>query len=33
MIVIRHKWIGQPGEHTIDAALEKLIQIAGQPPD
>ncbi len=26
--VIRHKWIGHPGEKTIDAALEKLIQDA-----
>jgi len=24
--VIRHKWIGHPGEKAIDAALEKLIQ-------
>jgi hypothetical protein len=23
--VIRHKWIGSPGEDKIDAALEKLI--------
>jgi peroxiredoxin len=23
--VIRHKWVGKPGEKTIDAALEKLI--------
>ena len=26
--VIRHKWIGHPGEKAIDAALEKLIQQA-----
>ncbi len=26
--VIRHKWIGNPGEKAIDAALEKLIQEA-----
>jgi peroxiredoxin len=26
--VIRHKWIGHPGEESIDAALEKLIQEA-----
>jgi hypothetical protein len=26
--VIRHKWIGHPGETTIDAALEKLIHAA-----
>ncbi|MBL7041511.1 MAG: redoxin domain-containing protein [Pirellulaceae bacterium] len=26
--VIRHKWIGHPGEKSIDAALEKLIQEA-----
>jgi hypothetical protein len=24
--VIRHKWVGSPGEKAIDAALEKLIQ-------
>ena len=29
--VIRHKWIGHPGENTIDAALEKLIQEAKRP--
>ena len=23
--VIRHKWVGNPGEKAIDAALEKLI--------
>jgi hypothetical protein len=23
--VIRRKWIGKPGEKTVDAALEKLI--------
>jgi hypothetical protein len=26
--VIRHKWIGSPGEKAIDAALEKLIKEA-----
>ena len=26
--VIRYKWTGGPGEKTIDAALEKLIQEA-----
>jgi hypothetical protein len=24
--VIRHKWIGHPGEEVIDAAVEKLIE-------
>jgi hypothetical protein len=24
--VIRHKWIGHPGEDVIDAAVEELIQ-------
>ena len=24
--VIRYKWVGNPGEKAIDAALEKLIQ-------
>ena len=24
--VIRHKWIGHPGETTIEAALEKLLR-------
>ncbi len=28
--VIRHKWIGAPGEKAIDAALEKLINEAKQ---
>ncbi|MDP6447716.1 MAG: hypothetical protein QF805_28215, partial [Pirellulaceae bacterium] len=23
--VIRHKWIGHPGEYTIDGAVKKLI--------
>jgi peroxiredoxin len=22
---IRHKWVGKPGEKTVDAALEKLL--------
>jgi hypothetical protein len=26
--VIRHKWLGGPGEQAIDAALEKLIKEA-----
>ena len=26
--VIRHKWVGNPGEKAIDAALEKVIQEA-----
>ena len=26
--VIRHKWVGPPGEEAIDAALEPLIQEA-----
>ena len=26
--VIRHKWVGHPGEKTIDSALEKLIRTA-----
>ena len=26
--VIRHKWVGAPGERTIDAALEALIREA-----
>lgn len=34
--LIRHKWIGYPGEHALDAALEKLIaeaeQSLKQPP-
>lgn len=25
---IRHKWVGNPGEKSIDAALENLIQEA-----
>jgi peroxiredoxin len=23
---IRHKWVGKPGEKSVDTALEKLIQ-------
>jgi hypothetical protein len=33
--VIRHKWVGSPGEKAIDTALEKLIKEAegvGQNP-
>ena len=33
--VIRYKWLGNPGEKAIDAALEELIQEAeraAQPP-
>ncbi|MBI3861505.1 MAG: hypothetical protein HY290_06390 [Planctomycetia bacterium] len=26
--IIRHKWLGAPGEKAIDAALEKLIPVA-----
>jgi peroxiredoxin len=26
--VIRHKWVGGPGEKTLEAALEKLIREA-----
>jgi hypothetical protein len=26
--VIRHKWVGAPGERAIDAALEELIREA-----
>jgi hypothetical protein len=26
--VIRHKWLGNPGETTIDAALERLVKEA-----
>lgn len=26
--VIRHKWVGNPGEKAIDEALEKLLQEA-----
>jgi peroxiredoxin len=26
--VIRYRWIGHPGEHAIDTALEKLIEEA-----
>jgi peroxiredoxin len=26
--VIRHKWVGAPGEKTLDAALDKLIREA-----
>jgi len=26
--VIRHKWVGSPGEKAIDAALDRLIQEA-----
>jgi hypothetical protein len=26
--VIRYKWVGNPGEKALDAALEKLIQEA-----
>jgi hypothetical protein len=28
--VIRHKWVGAPGEHAIDAALQGLIKKARQ---
>ena len=26
--VIRHKWLGSPGEKVIDAAIEKLVKEA-----
>ncbi len=26
--VIRHKWFGSPGEKAIDAALDKLLEVA-----
>ena len=26
--VIRHKWVGSPGEETLDQALEKLVKEA-----
>jgi len=26
--MIRHKWVGNPGEKAIDAVLEKLIKVA-----
>jgi hypothetical protein len=26
--VIRYKWVGSPGEKAIDAALDKMIQVA-----
>jgi hypothetical protein len=29
--VIRHKWLGSPGEKTIDEALAKLIKEAAEP--
>ena len=28
--VIRYKWAGAPGEKVIDAALDKLIKVAGE---
>lgn len=28
--VIRHKWTGAPGEKVMDAALAKLIEVAGK---
>ena len=30
--VIRHKWIGHPGEPVIDAALETLIRKINESP-
>jgi peroxiredoxin len=24
--IIRHKWVGAPGEKTLDSALDKLLQ-------
>jgi len=29
--VIRHKWLGSPGDKFLDAALERLIQEAEKP--
>ena len=29
--VIRYKWVGYPGEKTLDMALEKLIEEAEKP--
>src|SRR5215472_8187215 len=26
--IIRHKWVGSPGEQTMDKALEKLVKAA-----
>jgi hypothetical protein len=26
--VIRHKWVGSPGEKTLDEAIEKLVKEA-----
>jgi hypothetical protein len=28
--IIRHKWLGSPGEATMDKALEKLVKAAEQ---
>jgi len=30
--VIRHKWIGHPGEEVIDAAVERLLDEVRVPP-
>jgi len=32
--VIRHKWVGSPGEEKMDAAIDKLIEVADKesPP-
>lgn len=29
--VIRHKWLGSPGDKVLDAALERLIEEAEKP--
>ena len=31
--IIRHKWIGAPGDATIDRAVERLIEEAEAPPN
>ena len=31
--IIRHKWLGAPGEKAIDAALDELIKKAEEDPD
>ncbi len=29
--MIRHQWIGKPGEASVDVALDKLFQQVGKP--
>ena len=31
--VIRHRWIGSPGDKTMDEAIDKLVEEAGKKPD